>query len=910
VGVGAGIRSFKRDYRTTSLAIIFIVLLISLGQRIPLVANISHTLKELPIISQAFRAAFTKVSVPFVLMIAVLAGTTLTQFLTSMQHKMRKMTPSIFGVVLVVTLSWGAPLFAGHLFSDQVKQTLPAEYSEVFAFFKQQPATERIAVLPLIEHWGWHYYDWEYIGSGFLWYGIEQPILDRSFDSWSKNNETFYAQLYAASENQDEQSVLTVLQQYQVSWLFLDSHLTKSSGDRVQDEIDFLTALFVKNNFEAHSFGGITLYKNPLATNIAPNKPIAEAFGVTTYTTQNSISRSLGSYISGSSYIFPFSQLTSTHGLELTNTTDNYEVPGSLETVEKNKNYELRLPALNEKILASASVSLTDSEIGVVTTTKIPLIEVDQQVFDVNNSKINVFPLEELEPAEEYYLTIGSTVQTIRSSDTQKTEVLTSLDPNRNLPLQLFSASSTEVVNLSKAVKWASLSDCFAPESSGKKYGTQTGTTIVTTGDSACFSAQVGQLTANEELPELYSLTFKYKLDQGALEHLCLTRAEDKQKVCYSGELANLEQPGQEKEAVATFQLYQAGTYWLDFRVGAHTQFTIENISLQIHEILFSAHIPAENWVALQNEQVVPLKSAPKNVAILLPKEEKYSFALSEITSIANCDVFNRGEITLEKNDKLLSITAKNGAVACLPITLADLDISNIIAVQSVQNSGKSPEFTVSDLSANKVAFEVSPVGSFTAGISRVRSQANRQTDQLTTTVRSYTNTSSASSLESLFVIPVPLEWFSQLHLVAENPLALSFDQIVTSSTNNWYAQTKLNADTNSLVVLDQSAHPAWIAFPSNRPWQLLDHRTYNGWANGWIVPAGTTTVTMLFWPQLLSFFGYGVLIITFGWLSIAALRQGKAPQNTVVSHTTASHELHHFVLQHFKKLRKLLLGK
>jgi hypothetical protein len=142
------------------------------------------------------------------------------------------------------------------------------------------------------------------------------------------------------------------------------------------------------------------------------------------------------------------------------------------------------------------------------------------------------------------------------------------------------------------------------------------------------------------------------------------------------------------------------------------------------------------------------------------------------------------------------------------------------------------------------------------------------------------------------------------------------------------------------VLVFNQSAHPAWIAFPSNRPWQLLDHRTYNGWANAWIVPAGTTTVTMLFWPQLLSFLGYGVLIITFGWLTVAALRQrsvrnisvghhashpaiNNSATNTSTSnhtartisvnhvrHTTAPHELHHFVIQRFVRLRKRLLGK
>ena len=42
---------------------------------------------------------------------------------------------------------------------------------------------------------GWNYYDWGYRGSGFLWYGIKQPILDRAFDVWDKSSEKYYEEI-------------------------------------------------------------------------------------------------------------------------------------------------------------------------------------------------------------------------------------------------------------------------------------------------------------------------------------------------------------------------------------------------------------------------------------------------------------------------------------------------------------------------------------------------------------------------------------------------------------------------------------------------------------------------------------------------------------------------------------------
>jgi len=61
-------------------------------------------------------------------------------------------------------------------------------------FFKSEDKSGRIAYLPSAWMWGWQVHEWGYSGSGFLWYGIEQPILDRAFDVWSPYNEGFYGE--------------------------------------------------------------------------------------------------------------------------------------------------------------------------------------------------------------------------------------------------------------------------------------------------------------------------------------------------------------------------------------------------------------------------------------------------------------------------------------------------------------------------------------------------------------------------------------------------------------------------------------------------------------------------------------------------------------------------------------------
>jgi hypothetical protein len=53
---------------------------------------------------------------------------------------------------------------------------------------------------------------------------------------------------------------------------------------------------------------------------------------------------------------------------------------------------------------------------------------------------------------------------------------------------------------------------------------------------------------------------------------------------------------------------------------------------------------------------------------------------------------------------------------------------------------------------------------------------------------------------------------------------------------------------------LAQSYDPDWVAFGATK------HKLINNWANGWEVESGPRVVYLFFWPQLLEFFGLGIL--------------------------------------------------
>ena len=66
----------------------------------------------------------------------------------------------------------------------------------------------RIAYLPQPNYWSWKHYNFGLVGSGFIWYGLSQPLMDRAFDPWSNVNENYYWELtHALYSNDSEKNI-------------------------------------------------------------------------------------------------------------------------------------------------------------------------------------------------------------------------------------------------------------------------------------------------------------------------------------------------------------------------------------------------------------------------------------------------------------------------------------------------------------------------------------------------------------------------------------------------------------------------------------------------------------------------------------------------------------------------------
>ena len=199
---------------------------------------------KIPLIGELFRSPFTKFSIPLALTYSIFftVGCIFLLDLFSFLHSRLTYYLTLFTVTLALII-FMTPAFTGNLISPTMRLKLPAEYRQLFDFFKNQDPATRIANFPQYTFWGWNYYDWPcpaeascvgggYRGSGFLWYGIKQPILDRAFDVWEKSSERYYEEISTALYSENQKEFENVIDKYAVNWILLDKNVISPNANQ------------------------------------------------------------------------------------------------------------------------------------------------------------------------------------------------------------------------------------------------------------------------------------------------------------------------------------------------------------------------------------------------------------------------------------------------------------------------------------------------------------------------------------------------------------------------------------------------------------------------------------------------------------------------------------------------------
>lgn len=250
--IGVGSVLFKRDgdYAKISFTIALLIFFSLLATNTFPFSLVGESLQEAPLLRQAFRVVFTKFAIALSMLYAVALAYGLAFFLSYLSrlllgYKRRIIVSSVSGLCILLLIFFSYPVFSGNFLYARTKRPIPNVYFELFDFFKGEGKEGRIANLPQGWNWGWSIYRWGYSGSGFLWYGIEQPILDRAFDVWGRENENYYWELSYAIYSENFPLIEKIFEKYHVRFVLLDKNIIPYQNprgslftDKLEDYLD------------------------------------------------------------------------------------------------------------------------------------------------------------------------------------------------------------------------------------------------------------------------------------------------------------------------------------------------------------------------------------------------------------------------------------------------------------------------------------------------------------------------------------------------------------------------------------------------------------------------------------------------------------------------------------------------
>lgn len=432
VGIATNVRKGKNIL--IAFFVLFLFSFTMLAINTPPFSWLDTLFRQIPLFNEAFRFPFTKFSILTSLMYAIFfaLGTAKITTLPVIKRVQFQLLIPIFALLVLIFIF---PAFNGKLFYEKEKLNLPKEYSQVFDFFNKQDPNTRIANLPQPTFWGWVFYNWGYGGSGFLWYGIKQPILDRAFDVWSKTNENYYWELSQAIYSKNPTLFYDVLNKYQVNWLLTDNNLIYPSSPLALST-ENINSLINQNPSiqKATQFGNISIYKVVLKDNPKNFVFSSKLSQVNPYNwgDNDKAYSDLGNYSSGNNnnVFYPFRTLFSNKNqtdleYKIVNEKDDILLTNPLP--EYNSNVSLNLASFiqNEKIIAAdfvtennnnnttLSIILKTPEISILNNSskmavyskkiKIPLISVLNNykgTIDINVNGIKTYMLNTSSPSK------------------------------------------------------------------------------------------------------------------------------------------------------------------------------------------------------------------------------------------------------------------------------------------------------------------------------------------------------------------------------------------------------------------------------------------------------------------------------------------------------------------------------
>ena len=428
----------------------FIVAFIFLANSTPVAAQINSIVRStFPLVNEAFRFPFTKFITLFSFCFAVLFTLGFSYFL----YNFPRYKKFIAGFTFVIIMAMALPAFQGYFISPYLKQELPNAYLKLFSDMQKKDPRQRVVMFPVQTFWNWQYRNWGHRGSGFSWYGIPQPVMERAFDPWSPYDEQFYNEIAYAVNTRDEKLFDQVLRKYDISYIVLDQTIlnTLSPNPVNYDSLKKFLAEQVDLSIEKN-YGDLILYKTntekgwvySLNTNttksVYPNYAFEREDGVYKFTDNYITDTNNPSIINAFPSLFS-DKLQENLEFNVENRARDFVLTPKNGLPEDLNNYILRVPSMFETdFLIPVEVSLENNQIKLAPL--YPEITIDGAKVQINENPIYLTPQVIINPVSVEFIETKHTV------DPNKNERALLINPAYNSIKLTDSLGNSEVLYL------------------------------------------------------------------------------------------------------------------------------------------------------------------------------------------------------------------------------------------------------------------------------------------------------------------------------------------------------------------------------------------------------------------------------------------------------------------------------
>jgi hypothetical protein len=187
--------------------------------------------------SEIFRFPFTKFSILYIFLYSIFLSYSFSNLMEFFLKKIpRNIFIHFFTLFFIGQVFFMSPVFKTGYISKTMRIKIPKDYFNLFTYLKQSP-NQRILTLPLHNFAGWQYNNWNYQGAGFLWFGLEQSLLNREFDRWYPYNEQAYREFSYALYSRNIDLFAKILQKYQIGYIFLDESIIDTDAKNTRQII-------------------------------------------------------------------------------------------------------------------------------------------------------------------------------------------------------------------------------------------------------------------------------------------------------------------------------------------------------------------------------------------------------------------------------------------------------------------------------------------------------------------------------------------------------------------------------------------------------------------------------------------------------------------------------------------------